>query len=203
MNYLQKWQSKNGLLADGIVGKKTLLKMQEVFGIASKEATAHFAAQVSHETANFKYGIESLNYSSNRLVTIFRKYFTPYSAQHYHRQAQKIANRVYANRMGNGDEASGDGWKYRGRGAIQLTGKNNYAAFSEFTGCDFVNNPDAVLDYYFETALWYFEYRAIWMYTHRVDKVSISRVTKLINGGYNGLDHRSALTYKYYSYLTR
>src|SRR5690606_10748069 len=107
---------------------------------------AHLLAQLAHES-NLKPVSENLNYSAARLGEIFKKYFpTTALANAYARQPEKIANRVYANRMGNGDESSGDGWKYRGRGFIQLTGKSNYTALSDFTGIDYVSSPDLLLN---------------------------------------------------------
>ncbi len=138
---IKRFQKDNGLVADGIVGLKTLLVFKNIFKLNNVQ-TAHFFGQVAHETANFKYSVENLNYSSKGLLNIFRKYFpTQEDANRYARQPQKIANKVYANRMGNGSESSGDGWKYRGRGAIQLTGFDNYSSFSKY-----MNNPNITLN---------------------------------------------------------
>jgi putative chitinase len=113
---------------------------------------AHFLSQCHHESLGFTKTVENLNYAAERLLVIFPKYFTSQAklaiepnkklAADYHRQPEKIANIVYANRMGNGDTASGDGWKYRGRGDLQTTGKNNYLAFGAFAGIDAINHPD-------------------------------------------------------------
>ncbi|MFN8581646.1 MAG: hypothetical protein U0163_11810 [Gemmatimonadaceae bacterium] len=117
------------------------------YGIAnSRQRLAHFFAQILHESGSLRYDMENLNYSADALLAVFPKYFkTREQAVAYARQPQKIANRVYANRMGNGNEASGDGWKYRGRGLIQLTGKDNYEAFAQWIGDPHVvDEPDVV-----------------------------------------------------------
>ena len=105
---------------------------------------AHFFAQVLHESGRMKYVEENLNYSEQALFRVFRKYFTPSQAKVYARKPEMIGSRVYAGRMGNGDEASRDGYSYRGRGLIQLTGKNNYRKFSQWIGEDVVAQPDFV-----------------------------------------------------------
>lgn len=151
---------------------------------------AAFLAQCGHESAEYCAVIENLNYSSKALRAIFGKYFpTEELATQYHRQPEKIANRVYASRMGNGDEASGDGWKYRGRGLIQLTGKNNYTKCGEYLCYDLLSNPE-----YLETPMGAVE-SALWFWTTNnlntyADSEDIRGMTKRINGGYNGLDER-------------
>lgn len=205
MKYLVKFQKETGLVPDGIIGPNTLFKMKEVFMIPSVEATAHFVGQLAHETAYFKYGVENLNYSVSGLLKVFRKYFPTESfASEYARKPEKIANRVYANRMGNGPEPSGDGWKFRGRGAIQLTGKNNYRAFSEAVQEDFITDPDLVeKEYYWHTALWFFTENNIWPLCSEVSRSAVEKVTRKINGGTNGLEHRYNLTVMYYNMLNR
>jgi len=118
MNQIEKFQQKNGLIPDGIVGPNTLGKMMRVFQLQSIAHAAHFLGQMAHESANFTREVENLNYSAAGLRKIFSKYFTPAQAAAYARQPVRIANRAYANRLGNGDEASGDGWKYKGRGPL-------------------------------------------------------------------------------------
>ena len=160
------------------------------FEINTPLRKAHFLAQLAHESAGFKATTENLNYSAKALNGVFRKYFpTLESALAYERQPERIANKVYANRMGNGDEASGDGWKYRGRGLIQLTGKSNYEAFSKAVGQDFVNNPNLVAtpEWALSSACWYWKNRNINKFA---DIDDIHMVTKYVNGGLNGLDHR-------------
>ena len=160
------------------------------FDIDTPLRKAHFLSQIAHESGGLKYSVENLNYSAKALRSVFGKYFkTNEMAEKYARKPKKIANRVYANRMGNGDEESGDGWKYRGRGLIQLTGKDNYRSFAHDHGADCVNNPDIILDP--ETALksacWYWKKRKINAYA---DADDIHMVTKRINGGTNGLQDR-------------
>ena len=121
-------QKKIGVKPDGAFGPGTL-KAAMAFYKMSPERAAHFFAQTGHETGEFKLFSENLKYSADGLKKVFSKYFPDDLAKAYAHQPEKIANRVYASRMGNGDEKSGDGWKYRGRGALQLTGKSNYNAF--------------------------------------------------------------------------
>ena len=166
--------------------------------------TAHFFGQTGHETGGFRVFSENLNYSANGLKKVFGKYFPGNLAEEYARNPEKIANRVYGNRMGNGDEASGDGYKFRGRGALQLTGKNNYKSFSKF-----LNNPDILEDPTlvanqdaFESAIFFFDRNKLWKICDQgMSDATITKLTKRINGGTNGLEHRKMLTLKYYGYL--
>jgi len=168
---------------------------------------AHFLAQVNHESSNMKVIEENLNYSAKRLLQVFPKYFkTLEEAKLYEFKAQKIANKVYANRIGNGDEASGDGWRYRGKGIMQLTGKDNYRDFGKWCGVGdlFVEKPDIIIknaEYTVLTAFYYWSTRKINdMIIENVDQYEVcKRVTKVINGGYNGLDDRWQRLKKYYS----
>ncbi len=157
---------------------------------------AAFLSQLGHESGGFMYTEENLNYSASRLLEVFPKYFTKNETPHFHRNPEKIANRVYANRMGNGNEASGDGWKYRGRGLIQLTGRNNYQRFSDFIGVDAVNNPDYIKtpDGCFISAIWFWDVNGCNRYA---DAGDITGLTKVINGGINGLSHRLELYNKF------
>jgi putative chitinase len=167
------------------------------------ERAAHFFAQTAHETGEFKLFTENLNYSSDGLKKTFGKYFPGDLANSYSRNPEKIANRVYGSRMGNGDETSGDGFRFRGRGALQLTGKSNYEAFVKFLNLpDLIKTPDLVATTYaFESAIFFFDRNKLWSLCDTVTDASILAVTKRINGGTNGLDHRSALTKKYYGWL--
>lgn len=197
-------QREMGVVPDGVFGPKTLAAATRHFHLTPTRA-AHFFGQVSHETANFKLYTENLNYSASGLRSVFRKYFpTVALANQYARQPIKIANRVYANRMGNGPESSGDGWKYRGRGALQLTGKNNYVAFAQYVrDPSVINNPDLVATKYsFQSAMFYFERNNLWPICDRgINDPAISLLTKRINGGYNGLEDRKVKTKKYASWL--
>ncbi|MBB1487702.1 glycoside hydrolase family 19 protein [Oceanospirillum sediminis] len=161
------------------------------FGINTPLRVAHFLAQLAHESGSLRYVSENLNYSAKALRAVFGKYFpTDQEAEAFARQPEKIANRVYADRMGNGDEASGDGWSYRGRGLIQLTGKDNYQRFSQAVGQDAVASPDLLAenpDLAVATAGWYWNSRSLNEYA---DQDDIKQITRRINGGYNGLEDR-------------
>ncbi|MEW8279191.1 MAG: glycoside hydrolase family 19 protein [Candidatus Thiodiazotropha sp.] len=167
------------------------------YGIAnSKVRLAHFFSQVLHESGCMRYDMENLNYSAKALRTVFGKYFkTKRQAEGYARQPEKIANKVYANRMGNGAESSGDGWRYRGRGLIQLTGKNNYRAFAKWIGDDrIIDDPDLVAsEYAVHSAVFYWDKNNL---NRIADKDDVVRMTKRINGGTNGLAHRTELLTK-------
>jgi len=163
------------------------------FNINSPLRLAHFLAQCGHESGNFKAVSENLNYSADGLKKIFGKYF-PGDTSAYARNPEKIASKVYANRMGNGDEASKEGFKFRGRGYIQLTGKDNYKAFSNFIGEDCVANPDLVSDKYpLVSASWFFDKNNLWTICDKgeTDEV-VMAVTKRVNGGTHGLPDRLA-----------
>lgn len=165
----------------------------EKFKISTPLRLAHFLSQCSHESGNFTIFKENLNYSAQGLRKIFGKYFpTDALAEQYARQPEKIANKVYANRMGNGDEASGDGFKFRGRGAIQTTGKSNYQAFSNFIGEDCVANPDLLASkYILSSAGFFFEKNGLWAICDKGDTTEVvTMVTKRVNGGTNGLSER-------------
>jgi len=162
----------------------------EEHGITTPIQKAHFFGQLAHESVWFRHTSENLNYSSNALRKIFKKYFpTEELTKQYARQPEKIANRVYANRMGNGDEASGDGWKYKGKGLIQLTGKENYEYYSKDRGVDFVNNPDWVAQpkWAVDSAVWYWNKHNLNKYANQDD---VKMITRKINGGTNGLQDR-------------
>ena len=165
----------------------------ERFNMTNPLRLAHFLAQAAHESGNFKFLKENLNYSADSLLKVFPKYFKDKAtADKYARKPQLIANRVYASRMGNGDEASGDGFKFRGRGYIQLTGKDNYKAFSNFIGEDCVANPDLVSDKYpLVSASWFFDKNNLWTICDKgaTDEV-VTAVTKRVNGGVNGISDR-------------
>jgi putative chitinase len=197
-------QQKIGVTADGAFGPGTL-KAASAFYKLSPNRAAHFFAQTAHESGNFKTFSENLNYSAKGLRGIFRKYFpTDALANAYARQPMKIANRVYANRMGNGPESSGDGWKFRGRGALQLTGHDNYQAFANYVNRpDVMTNPDLVAgELCFESALWFFDRNKLWgICDQGVNDAAILALTKRINGGTHGLDDRKLKTKKYATWL--
>lgn len=197
-------QKKLGLTPDGSFGPVTLKAAAAHFKL-SKFRAAHFFAQTGHETGDFTKFTENLNYSKEGLMTTFKKYFpTEALAAAYARNPQKIANRVYGNRMGNGPDVSGDGYKYRGRGALQLTGKQNYQSFSTYMRRpDILTNPDLVAtDYSFDSAIWFFNQNSIWAICDQgVNASTILRVTRKVNGGTIGLKDREEKTNKYLSWL--
>jgi len=196
MGMILDFQKKYGLTADGKIGKKTLLKIKEVLKIASNEELANFMGQCDHESNGFTSLYENLNYSATALLSTFHKYFTPATAAQYQRQPEKIANHVYCNRMGNGDEASGDGWLHKGVGPIQLTGKLNQNAFATYIKDPEVKtNPSLIATKYpFESAKFYFDTNSLWNKTmtvnkktiipcKNVDTLSITLLSKAINLG--------------------
>ena len=201
---LKSLQTKIGVGADGAFGPGTL-KAAMAYYKMTPERAAHFFAQTAHESGNFKAFAENLNYGASGLTTIFKKYFTTTEkALLYERKPEKIANLVYGNRMGNGDEASGDGFKFRGRGALQLTGKDNYKVFSEYLkNPEIMTNPDLVAtEFAFESAIFFFDRNKLWDICDKgVNKDTILALTKRINGGTHGLADREEKTLKYYGYL--
>ena len=165
---------------------------------------SHFLAQAGHESGGFKAVTENLNYGAKGLRGVFGKYFTTDAkALEYQRKPEKIANLVYGNRMGNGNEKSKEGYKYRGRGYIQLTGKENYIAFGKAINEDMVNEPDKVATHYpLLSAAWFFTKNGL----HKMsDKGStnqiVTLITKRVNGGVNGLDDRIKYFKKFYDLL--
>jgi len=164
------------------------------FGITTPLRLAHFLSQTCHESGGFKSFSENLSYGSKGLLTIFPKYFkTIDKANAYQRKPEKIANLVYANRMGNGDEKSGDGWKYRGRGALQTTGKSNYQEFANFMKMsEIMSNPDLVATKFaLASAGFFFKKNNLWSICDQgsSDEV-VKKLTKRINGGQIGILER-------------
>jgi putative chitinase len=201
---LAKLQAKIGVTADGAFGPGTLKAAAAHYKL-NKNRAAHFFAQCAHESGNWKATSENLNYGAKGLRGIFGKYFpTDALARAYERQPQKIANKVYANRMGNGPESSGDGWKFRGRGFLQLTGHDNYEALSRYIDRpDIMENPDLVAgELAIESALWFFDRNKLWSICDQgINDAAILQLTKRINGGTHGLDDRKLKTKKYASWL--
>jgi len=168
-----------------------LVELLPHYEITTVNRVAGFLAQCSHESRDFTTLEENLNYSAQGLLGTFKKYFASADiANEYARKPEKIANRVYANRMGNGDEASGDGWKYRGRGAIQLTGRNNYKLFALYIG----KSVDEAVEYCktkkgaIESSCWFWQVNGI---NKVCDADDIKKMTQLINGGTLGLAERT------------
>jgi putative chitinase len=209
-----KLQEKIGAKADGSLGPNTLKKAMEFYKMTPERA-AHFFGQTSHETGGFKVFSENLNYSANGLANTFPTRYAVDSkakvkvpntlANNLAKNPEKIANNVYASRMGNGDEKSGDGWKFRGRGALQLTGKDNYKAFSEsLKRPEIITNPDLVAnELAFESAIFFFDKNKLWNICDKgINDETILALTRRINGGTHGLDDRNQKTKTYYKWLT-
>ena len=163
----------------------------ERFGITTGIRQIHFFAQLAHESVGFTRVEENMNYSAKRLLQVFPGCFDDAAAQEYAHQPERIASRVYANRMGNGDEASGDGWNFRGRGYMQLTGRSNYLAYARSGYCvgDLMSHPEWLCDSpgRMKSAMWF------WMKSgcnRLADADDVKGVTRKINGGYNGLADR-------------
>jgi putative chitinase len=173
------------------------------FNITNPLRLAHFLAQCGHESGGFKAVSENLNYSAKGLLGTFGKYFTSATAAQYERKPEMIASRVYGGRMGNGDEASKEGYKFRGRGYIQLTGKSNYTNFTKFIGEDCIANPDLVATKYpLASAAFFFDSNKLWSICDlgSSDDV-VTKVTKRVNGGTIGLPDRIKHFKEYYSLL--
>lgn len=165
----------------------------ERYDITTAARTAAFVAQIGHESGEMKRIVENLNYSTEGLMTTFKKYFPNKTlADKYARRPEHIANLVYANRMGNGPESTGDGWKYRGRGLIQITGKNNYAALAKALGMT-ITQTLAFLDTKegaAHSAGWFWSVNNL---NGLADMTRFTEITKKINGGTHGLDDRKRL----------
>ena len=198
-------QKKIGVTADGAWGPGTLRAAAAYYKLSPARA-AHFFGQTAHETGGFKAFTENLNYGAKGLRGIFGKYFkTDAEALKYERKPEAIANRVYAGRMGNGAEMTGDGWKFRGRGALQLTGRDNYLAFSKYCNRpDVMTNPDLVAgELAFESAMFFFEKNKLWALCDTgVNDASILSISKKVNGGTHGLEDRKAKTNTYFAQLS-
>jgi putative chitinase len=173
------------------------------FQINNALRLSHFLSQCGHESGGFKLVTENLNYSSKALATTFKKYFpTQQAATPYERNPEKIANVVYANRMGNGSKESGEGYKFRGRGYIQLTGKDNYVAFGKSINEDLTINPDLVATKYpLLSAAWFFQ-RCLKKADMGASDEAVVAVTKSVNGGLNGFSDRLKHFKEYYSLLS-
>lgn len=209
-------QQRIGVKPDGDFGSKTIKAAAAYFKLSNEQA-AHFFGQCSHETGEFRVFEENLNYrSAESLVRVFSKDFdmngdrkiNPIELEKAKSLVGKpvaIANFVYANQNGNGNEASGDGHRYRGMGALQLTGRYNYSKFAEYIGDPTVmTDPSAVADKYaFDSAKFFFDKNNLWPLCKVVNDAVIIAVTKKVNGGTNGLAHRRELTLKYYGWLTK
>jgi putative chitinase len=191
-----------GIIPDEVLSQ--IPQTMEKFAINTPLRLAHFLAQCGHESGNWKFKVENLNYSAQALQSVFRKYFPDEatSAQ-YARKPEMIANKVYANRMANGDEVSGDGWRFRGRGYIQLTGRQNYTSFDKVVDEDVLTYPDLVAEKYpLLSAAWFWDSNKL---NALADKGStdadITAITKRVNGGTHGLEDRISKFRRYYTIL--
>lgn len=170
----------------------SLNKLLEKNEINTLNRVSSFLAQCGHESANFRIFIENLNYSKTALLNVFGKYFDKETAVEYARKPEKIANRVYGNRMENGPESSGDGWRFRGRGLIQLTGRRNYRLFAKYKSMtieevvDYCETNDGIV----ESAIWFWNTNNLNKFA---DNDDLRGQTRVINGGFNGIDHRMEL----------
>jgi putative chitinase len=188
----------------GHIPDEVIAQIPAITELNSSLRLAHFLAQCAHESGDFKVVHENLNYSADGLKATFPKYFPKPLNQSYARDPARIGARVYADRMGNGDEASGDGYTFRGRGYIQLTGKSNYAGFGKSVGEDIVTDPDLIATRYpLASAAFFFDSNNIWSICDggSTDAV-ITAVTKKVNGGTNGLADRTQYFKQYYALLS-
>ena len=191
-----------GHVPDAVIAQ--IPSVMSTFKIDTALRLSHFLAQCGHESAGFKAIQENLNYGAKGLLGIFKKYFpTEAKALQYERKPEKIANLVYGGRMGNGDEASGDGYKFRGRGYIQLTGKSNYTAFGKAINEDIAANPDLVATKYpLLSAAWFWSSNSLNALADKgADDASVTAITKRVNGGTIGLPDRIKHFKEYYTLL--
>jgi putative chitinase len=190
-----------GHIPDSVIAQ--IPETAKKFNITNNLRLAHFLAQCGHESGGFKAVSENLNYSADGLKKIFGKYFPGNLNESYARQPEKIAARVYASRMGNGDETTKEGFKFRGRGYIQLTGKSNYTNFTKFIGEDCVSNPDLVATKYpLASAAFFFDSNKLWSICDKgADDSTVTAVTKRVNGGTIGLPDRIKHFKEYYNLL--
>jgi putative chitinase len=190
-----------GHIPDAVLAQ--IPSVMEKFKIDTPLELAHFLAQCGHESGNFKAVSENLNYSADGLKKIFPKYFPGNLNESYARKPEAIASRVYASRMGNGNEASKEGFKFRGRGYIQLTGKENYASFDKFVEDDILANPDLVATKYpLLSAAWFFSKNKLNEIASKgADDATVTAVTKRVNGGTIGLADRIKHFKEFYALL--
>jgi putative chitinase len=190
-----------GHIPDAVLAQ--IPSVMEKFKIDTPLELAHFLAQCGHESGNFKAVSENLNYSADGLKKIFPKYFPGNLNESYARKPEAIASRVYASRMGNGNEASKEGFRFRGRGYIQLTGKENYAAFDKFVEDDILTNPDLVATKYpLLSAAWFFSKNKLNEIASKgADDATVTAVTKRVNGGTIGLADRIKHFKEFYALL--
>lgn len=196
-----KLENLKGHIPDSVIAQ--IPDTAAKFNITNVLRLAHFLAQCGHESGGFRAVSENLNYSAKGLLGTFPKYFNSTTAAQYERKPEMIASRVYGGRMGNGDESTKEGFKFRGRGYIQLTGKSNYTGFAKFIGEDTVANPDLVATKYpLASAAYFFNNNGLWSICDRgADEATVTAVTKRVNGGTIGLPDRIKHFNEYYNLL--
>lgn len=197
-----KLEKLKGHIPDSVIAQ--IPDTASKFAINTPLRLAHFLAQCGHESGGFRATQENLNYSAKGLNGIFKKYFpTMALAEQYQRNPQKIASKVYGGRMGNGPESTGEGFKFRGRGFIQLTGKENYTAFGKSINEDIPSNPDKVATQYpLLSAAWFFSKNGLHkMADEGSSDTVVTKITKRVNGGTIGLADRIKHFKEYYSLL--
>jgi putative chitinase len=196
-----KLENLKGHIPDAVIAQ--IPETAQKFNITNPLRLAHFLAQCGHESAGFKAIQENLNYSADGLKKIFPKYFPGNLSEGYARNPEKIASKVYGGRMGNGDETTKEGFKFRGRGYIQLTGKDNYTRFGKFIGEDTVANPDLVATKYpLASAAFFFDSNKLWDICDKgADDATVTAVTKRVNGGTIGLPDRIKHFKEYFALL--
>jgi len=187
-----KLDKLKGQIPNAVISEIAMIA--DKFGIITNLRLCHFLAQCSTESGNFKLTLENLNYSTSGLMKIFPGYFPGNLAESYAHQPEKIASRVYGSRMGNGDETSKEGWKFRGRGFLQVTGKQNYQILGDFLNVDLVSNPDLVATTYpLSSAAHFFYKNNLWpICDEGLSEEVVTRVSRRVNGGDNGLQHRKS-----------
>lgn len=201
---LKLLQKTCGVTPDGAFGPNTARAIAKHYGLDAKRG-AHLLGQAAHESGNFMISEENLYYRASTMCRVWPSRFkSEAEAEPYAKNPEKLANKVYSGRMGNGPESSGDGWKYAGKGFIQLTGKDNTRAFAEHIGRDsLVDDPSPIADELaMDSAIFFFEKNGLFnLADEGVTDDVIKRITKRVNGGYHGLDDRKEKTKKIYQWL--
>ena len=201
---LKMLQKTCGVTPDGAFGPNTARAIAEHYGLNANRG-AHLLGQAAHESGNFMISEENLNYRAETMCRVWPSRFkSEAEAEPYARNPEKLANKVYSGRMGNGSEASGDGWKYAGKGFIQLTGKDNTRAFAEHIGRDsLIDDPSPIAgELAMDSAIFFFEKNGLFAMADKgVTDSIIKSITKRVNGGYHGLEDRMDKTKKIYRWL--
>lgn len=198
-------QAKCGVKPDGAFGPNTARAIADYYKLSPKRG-AHLLGQSAHESGNFMISEENLNYRAETMCRVWPSRFkSEADAAPYAKNPEKLANKVYSGRMGNGPELSGDGWKYAGKGFIQLTGKDNVRAFAEHIGRDsLVDDPSPIAkELAMDSAIFFFEKNGLFgVADEGVNDDVIKKITRRVNGGYHGLDDRIEKTKKIYGWLS-